>query len=186
MKNKLISVALASALMFGTQAGMAASSDEYYFGIQYAAGEYDEDGISKSFSPDAFVMRLGGYFNPNFSVEGRLGTGSGDDTQFLPEFGVSFTLDLDTIMGVYAVGHLDLSESSSIYALLGVTQIEGKAHSSGIPRVSDSSTNSSSSYGVGADFDISDNVILNLEYMQYLNRSNFDLSAIALGVTFSF
>ena len=39
---------------------------------------------------------------------------------------------------------------------------------------------------VGADFDISDNVILNLEYMQYLNRSNYDLSAIALGVTFSF
>ena len=186
MKNKSILVVLASVLMFVAKTGMATSLDEYYFGIQYGTGDYDEDGHSKSFNPTALAARFGGYFNPNFSVEGRVLTGLEDDTQFMPELGVDFTLELDTIMGVYALGHANLTESSSIYGLMGISKIKAKAYVPGIPAARSNSSDSSFSYGVGADFGISNNVALNLEYTQYLNKSNADLSLIGLGVTFSF
>ena len=186
MKNKLISVVLASSLMFVTQAGMAASSDDYYFGIQYGTGDYDEDGHSKSFSPTALAARFGGYFNPNFSVEGRLLTGLEEDTQFMPELDVDFAVELDTIMGVYAVGHANLTGSSSIYGLLGISKIKAEAYVTEIPAAHSRSSDSSLSYGVGADFGISNSVALNIEYTQYLNKSNADLSLMSLGATFSF
>ncbi|MFC1589582.1 porin family protein [Pseudomonadota bacterium] len=189
MQNKVISVVVASALMFVTQAGMAASSDEYYFGIQYGIGDYDEDGLSNSFSPTALMARVGLNVNSNLSVEGRLGFGLQDDTQFLAELGGSgldAQYELDSIIGVYALGHVDLAESSSIYGLLGVSRVKANANVPEFPAARNCSSDSSFSYGVGADFGISDNVALNIEYTQYLNKSNADLGLIALGATFSF
>ena len=38
----------------------------------------------------------------------------------------------------------------------------------------------------GIDIGISNNVALNLEYMQYTDKSDFDVSALAAGVKFGF
>ena len=42
------------------------------------------------------------------------------------------------------------------------------------------------SYGIGVDIGIGSNVALNIEYIRYLDKSEFDLDAVAVGAVFSF
>ena len=188
MKNKLIFIVLASPLLFVTQSTIAGTEGETYVGVQYAVGNYSEDGISEDFNPTALVGRLGRYVTPDFSIEGRLGLGLQDDTQFIPEFGSGFdaTLELDSIIGVYATGHFDVTESFSLYGLLGVSRVKGETSVPSFPGLKSTETNSGLSYGVGADVGIGKNVALNIEYIQYLDKSDFDLGAIAVGAVYSF
>ena len=189
MKNKLIFILLAGTLLLATRTGIAGSAGETYVGIQYGVGEYSEEGISKDFNPTALIGRFGGYLTPNFSLEGRLGLGLQDDTQFLPEFGASgrdVTLELDYILGVYGTGHINLTESSSIYGLLGVSKVKGSASVPGLSALTATEDNSDLSYGIGADIGLGSNVALNIEYVRYLDKSDFDFSVMGIGVVFSF
>jgi outer membrane immunogenic protein len=189
MKNKLIVTILAGTWLLASQPGVADTSAENYAGLQYGVADYSEDGISKSYSPDALLLRVGKYLNPNLTIEGRLGTGLNSDTQFLPEFGTSgldVKMELDLILGVYAAGHFNLTESASLYALVGISRVEADVTVPQFPAAKKSDDNTDLSYGVGAEIGIANNLALNVEYMQYLDESNFDLSALALGVTVRF
>jgi opacity protein-like surface antigen len=189
MKNKFVFIVLASTLLFFTRAGIADSNDKNYFGIQYGIGNYSEDGISQEFNPTALIGRFGYYFHPSFSIEGRLGLGLQDDTQFLSEFGVDgfdATLELDSIIGVYGTGHFNLNESFSIYGVLGVSKVKGTASLPSIPALESTEANSGISYGVGVDIGVGNNIALNIEYMQYLDKPDYDFGTIGLGVVFSF
>lgn len=189
MKNKFVVVMLASTLLFFMRAGTADSENENYFGIQYGIAQYNEDSISQEFNPTLLIGRFGHYFHPNFSLEGRLGLGVQDDTQRLPEFGVSgldATLELDYILGVYGKGHLNLTDSFSIYGVLGASEVKGTASLPSIPGIKGNESNSGVSYGIGADLGIGHNIALNLEYMQYLDKPEFDIGVIGLGMVFSF
>ena len=188
MKNKL-SLLLATTLVFVSGTAVAGSTDKNYFGIQYGVAGYDEKGVSETFVPTAVILRLGHSFNSNFSVEARLGTGLDDDTQFVPELGVdgiNATLELDTIMAAYGVGHMDLAESISAYGMLGVSRVSATAAGQGFPASRESDSESGFSYGAGVDVDVSDSVALNVEYTQYLNTSDADLGVIAVGAVFEF
>jgi outer membrane immunogenic protein len=189
MKNKLIFLLLTGTLLMCSRVALAGAAGENYIGVQYASGDYTEDGISKSFAPGLMMARFGRFINSDFSIEARLGSGVRDDTQFLPEFGVSgldARLELDAIFGAYARGHVNLTESASLYALLGASRVKGIADVPSFPGVTASDNKSGFSYGVGADIGLFDNVALNIEYMQYLKKSDYDLGAIALGVVVSF
>ena len=188
MKNKLIFTVLASALLLITRSGIADPDGENYSGVQYSIGQYNEDGLSPTFNPTVLVGRFGHYFHPNFSIEGRLGLGLHDDTQFVPELGSGRdgTLELDSIIGVYGAGHFNLTGSFSIYGVVGVSSVKGTASVPGISTLESSETNSGVSYGVGANIGVSSNIDLNIEYMQYLDKPDFDVGAIGMGVTFSF
>ena len=48
------------------------------------------------------------------------------------------------------------------------------------------SDDSDFSYGVGIDFNVTDNVAINAEYMNYLDGSLFELSGFSLGARFAF
>jgi outer membrane immunogenic protein len=188
MKNNLISLALASSLLLVTTASIAGTEGENYVGAQYAVSYYNEDGISKEFNPTLAIGRFGHFFTPNFSIEGRLGFGLQDDTQFLPEFGSGYdaTLELDRLFGLYATGHINITESSSIYGVLGASKVKGTASVPSFPSLESTEDNSSVSYGVGADIGIGSTVALNIEYIRYLDKSEFDLDAVAVGAIFKF
>jgi opacity protein-like surface antigen len=81
-----------------------------------------------------------------------------------------------------------LNESSSIYALIGFTKVDGTiaAYVSWLGSGSVSEDETGLSYGIGADIGIANNVALNLEYVQYLDKSDFDISALAAGIKFGF
>ena len=74
MKSKLILIALAGSLFLLAETGVADSEGKYYVGLQHGFGDYDEDGISETFSPTLLLGRLGSYIAPNFTIEGRLGS----------------------------------------------------------------------------------------------------------------
>lgn len=184
MKKTILSAAVTFFSICGTNI-YAGTTGDAYGGIQYALGSYNEDGFEEV-NPTALVGRFGKYVQNNFAIEGRIGIGLQDDSVnvFVPGFGnLDVSLDIDTLIGIYGVGHVNLNESSSVYALLGFTRGEATASGGGI---SISGDDSGLSYGVGANIGTGNNVSFNIEYTQYLNKSDFDLSAIGLGIVFGF
>ena len=189
MKNKLTLLILAGALILVTRTGIAGSAGETYIGVQYGV-VISEESISKDFNPTALIGRIGSYFHPNFSIEFRMGFGLQDDTQFIPEYGadggLDATLDLDYIRGIYGTGQIDFTKWFSIYGVLGASNVKATASIPSIPVLEDSNSESSVSYGIGADIGIGSNVALNIEYMRYLDKHNIDFDVIGAGVVFSF
>ena len=182
--SSVVAAMLMSGNVFAYQPGSA------YGGAQFASFDLSFDGTSEDFSPTGLIFRLGNNINENFSVEGRLGLGLSDDTITASD-GIttaSVSIELDTLIGVYGVGHVMLSESSSIYGLIGFTKVDGTidASASGVGSVSVSDDESGLSFGVGTDIGLSNNLALNIEYIQYLNETDMDLNAISVGVKFSF
>ena len=186
MKNQLISITLAGSLCLVTGNGIAATEGENYFGLQYGYGNYDEDGISETYEPTMLIGRFGRFITPVFAIEGRLGTGLDDDTHNLPGFGDrDATLEIDSMFGIYGTAHLDIAKSSSIYGVLGVSRIEGTA-SLPVLELESTEKNSSVSYGVGADIGIGDRWALNVEYIRYLDKDDFDFDVGSVGASFKF
>lgn len=190
MENKLISIMLAGTLMLFSGTGLAGSAEKDYIGVQYGIGNYSEKNISEDFKPTAAIVRFGHYFRPRYSIEGRLGFGLQDDTQFLPEFGVSgldASFELDSIIGLFATGHFNLSKSASIYGALGVSKVEVTTRvPSLLPAAISDGDETSISYGIGADIGIGKELVLSIEYMRYLDKTDFDLSMTGVGVSFKF
>jgi len=163
----------------GSNAG-AASAGQVYGGLQYARSTYQEDGFEE-LHPSALVARLGKYFHDAFALEGRFGLGVQDDS--IGVLGIDVSLEIDSMLGVYGVGHLALNQTSSVYGILGITRGEATASA---PGVSQSADKSDLSYGVGADIGLGGNTALNIEYVSYLDKSDAEFSAVALGVKFMF
>ena len=183
MKKFIVSLVVAGAVITSSSSSLADAGNSTYIGIQYAIGNYSEDGITEDFDPTVLVGRFGKFFNKNFALEGRLGIGLQDDTQHLSQFGFDGTVEIDTILGVNGVGNANISETSSVYGLIGFSRVEGTATALGF---SNSDDDTGLSFGVGADLGISNNVSLNIEYVSYLSKSDFDFSTLGFGVVFDF
>ena len=187
VKLKKIILKMAMLIALGINSLAVAAADNTgttYAGVQYAITSYNEAGFDE-LNPTALIGRFGKNINDGFALEGRLGFGLQDDN--LNYLGVDVSLELDNLFGVYGVGHVNLSESSSLYGLIGVTQAELSVTASAFGfSASKSESDSGLSLGVGANIGISNNAALNVEYMQYLSKSDYDLNAISFGVVFKF
>ncbi len=161
-----------------------------YAGIQYATTDFSSEGDPEEFSPTALIGRAGSNFNQYVSIEGRLGIGLSDDTVTVTDgvTNASVSIEIDTLIGLYGVGRLPLGKSSSLYALAGFTQVDVTASDSvtGFGSASFSDDESDLSYGVGADIGVGYNLWVNVEYVQYLDKSDIEVSAIAVGLRFGF
>ena len=186
MMNKIVTLCIAAAVALSTNSVFAGTAGTKYAGVQYAIATYSEDGFSEELNPTALVGLLGANISDNFSIEGRLGLGLQDDTVNVAGI-ADVSLEIDSLIGVYGVGHINLNESSSVYGLLGLSRVEGTVSLPDFPEFgSESDDDTGLSYGIGADIGIGNNVALNIEYVQYLNKSDFDISAFAFGVKFGF
>jgi len=181
MINKKMTTCVAAVALV-TNSAFAAQPGSTYGGIQFATFKYTEDGIDPEYNPTGLIGRFGKNINESFSIEGRLGIGLSDDTNQI--FGIDATLELDTLIGVYGLGHVMVNESSSVYGLIGFTQAEATVSAPGF--ISSSDDESGLSLGIGADIGTGNNVAFNIEFIQYLSKSDFDLNAISLGVKFGF
>ena len=158
---------------------LAANPQKAYVGAQYAMITYSESGVP-NYNPAALVIRGGYNFSKYLGVEGRIGFGISDDTQNVSGFDVK--LEVDNIYGAYAVGRLPLAKSFDLYGVAGFTSGSLTASAAGI---SVSETENDLSLGIGAEFFLQ-NVSFSLEYMSYMRKSNFDVSAFGLGVNYNF
>lgn len=181
MMHKAITIGVAVAVLSMSNSVLAGNAGSRYGGIQYAITTYSEDGVSEEPKPTALIGLFGMNITDNFAVEGRLGVGLQGDTVTVS--GADVTTEIDSLFGVYGIGHINLSRGSSVYGLLGLSRAEltFSYPDNPVPG-SKSGDDTGVSFGVGADIPISNYIALNVEYVQYL--SGLDLSAFSFGVKF--
>lgn len=163
-KTAMFKTLLAASIV---SASCAASAADMYAGGGVAVLEADE------LTFNAVYGRFGAFFNENISAEARLGLGVGDDTLDGAKH------ELDNYYGAYVRGGIPAGETFYPYAILGYTK--GKVSAAGGGSVSDSDL----SYGVGADFKITETLKINAEYLTYIDK-DAELTGFSAGVAFSF
>ncbi|WP_404415622.1 porin family protein [Vreelandella aquamarina] len=174
MKLKYLITAIAATLVstpvFATDAG------EGYVGGQLSMTTYDEAGLD-DVNPTAIIGRLGYFVVDNFAIEGRFGTGIGDDST------LGVDVEIDSIAGIYGVGHLPLGDVASAYAVAGFSRGEA---SFSAPGFSNSDDDTDFSYGVGLQAKFAPTLSGHVEYMSYLDKTDYEFTAIGLGLNYHF
>jgi len=150
---------------------------ENYVGGNMAFVDYDSDASLK-----AIVGRLGMTFGENLAGEVRLGKGYGTDT--IDVSGYNVKVELETMYGVYGRFNMAVSSRAYPYVIAGYTRGKVKASISGIGSSTD--TEGDLSYGFGLDYHVNEKLTINGEYMQYLDKSGADISALSIGVSTRF
>lgn len=161
---------------------LADTAGETYVGGQFAQITYDEDGFSEA-EPTAIIGRLGYFFADHFAMETRLGFGLGDDS--INAYGYDIDVEVDTMIGFYGLGNLPLNDMFSVYALAGLTRGELTAKADGY-NASATADDSGFSYGAGVQARFNQSVSAHLEYMSYLDESDYSVSGLAAGINFHF
>lgn len=185
MKKLVSLVALPLFFMSTTASADPLSKGSGYLGGQYSLLTYSEDGINEDAEPTAFTGRIGHFIADRVALESRIGAGLGDDEVRVNTYAgsVDVNVELDSLFGIYAVGHIPLAPSASIYGLIGFTSIEATFSAGGY---SASMSDSGLSYGFGAEFYPNQKFSMNVEYAQYLNETGYNLSAVNIGGSFHF
>ena len=195
MKGKYILLGCALAALSANVAA-ADKTGGGYVGAGYTMLTVSPEG-GPDFDLSSLGVRGGYYFNKYFSVEGRLAFGVGDDSMseivdigFGPET-ATLTISLDYSVGVYAVGHIPLTEQFQLYGLVGLTQHSVTLDAS-IPSLgsdSESYDDNDLSFGVGAEFDMTKNLSLGVEYVSYFTDGDIEglkYDADGLGITLNY
>lgn len=162
---------------------LASSAGTTYAGLQHAWVSYEDD-YSIEADPTLLVGRFGHYLTDYFSVEGRVGLGLSDDEVTIDGYDANATAEIDHLLGAYAVGHLPVTQFVSIYALAGFAQVKATVDT---PFGSESGDDSGFPFGVGGEVNFfSRQFSGTLEYMSYLDKSDYEVSAISAGVNYKF
>lgn len=151
-----------------------------YLGIQYAVADISLDPQSDSFRPTTLIARAGKYFHNHFSAEGRIAFPLRDDSQSIPAGDLS--VGLFSIFGGYGTAQVTFGERFTVYGIAGFSMVAGEIDRAGIDQ---SDTEIGLSYGAGLDFAFGSSA-LNLEYISYLDKSEFDFDALAIGLKILF
>ena len=141
-----------------------------YWAPQYSLFTYDENGFDEV-GPSALTLRFGTFVDENSAIETRLGFGlQGDDLEVGSNDG---EVEVDNFYGLYVVIQTSGIDDTNVYAVLGFTKVNLDASDI---RIAGESNDSGLSYGIGANFRG-----INIEYMSYLNESDYDVTAFSLG-----
>lgn len=173
-KKTNIARSIACGALLAVSGGVFAG--DAYYGGNLAFIDYSEPGIDASVT--AIYGRIGTNWNENFSGELRVGLGIGDDTVQL--FGEDVDIQLNNFIGAYVKGGAQVNEVFYPYAILGLTRGEAEAS---VPGFSVTESETDVSFGLGADFNVSESLTLNLEYMNYYDKDSAELSGFSLGFT---
>lgn len=168
-KYAIIALGIAAATSAHAQQGL-------YAGADLSQINYKES--SASLKTLAVVGKLGYKINDNVAVEGRLGTGVSSDS--FDDFGTKVKVETDNLYGVYVKGMLPIADVASVYGLVGYTH--GKLSNSSMGSTSDGGL----SYGAGAEFAITKQIGLNLEWAHLYKGDGYKTRALTLGVSYQF
>lgn len=144
------------------------------------------DAVDESFMPGAIVVRAGHSPSQNLSVEARLGVGAVDGTKDIG--GTEYTLALDSLYGLYGVGHLPLGSWFSFYGVFGYTSLGGYVAVDNGNADPGSFRSHDFSYGSGFEIHFSEQISLGMEGMRYINKleDDFDATAVSIGLSVTY
>ena len=167
---KRLTVALIAAL----SSPLVLAVEKPYLGIDYQLGTYDTG--KKEVNPEAFRLRGGTELNPYLAVEAQAGLGTQSDVYAAS--GVNFDIKVESFYSLFVRPQISINDIASVYGLVGGTYIDVSSSSNNAGFPSDKGFEKSFSYGAGVDFNISKNVRLNADYIQYMDS----YSTISFGI----
>ena len=159
-----------------SSSGYADHEKEANFYILYGVADYEDEFVS-GLDPTGIAIRFVPATDKWFGYEARLGFGISEGS----DNGVE--VDVQTIVGFYLNAHSNIGNALSVYGVAGYTWVRYDLKSGGTPSLS-SEDESGFGYGFGIDLGKQNSMKLNLEFMQILDKSDFDLSTISIGVSF--
>jgi hypothetical protein len=172
---------LASFAFLGFAAAGAAHAEGFYAGGLLTRASVSIDGIS-DIKAVAIGAKLGLPLNKYFAVETRLGIGASgaESVSFLNQ---SVDIKLDSFVGTYGKAILPLADAASVYGLLGYTRGEITASGPGGTFVG---SESGVSFGIGADYAITDGASLGIEWARLFSVNGSKLEGLTVGASFKF
>jgi len=184
--EKIILASASIALMsFSALVSAQQATDKAYVGANYVFATYEEDGFAEDIDLGALVGKVGAKINPYVSAELRAGFGVSDESASVN--GVTGEIELDYLVGGYALFGLPNETPIYPYVVLGYTKGELTASITGPGgSASASASESDFSYGAGANFALNDNVLMNAEYMQYIDKDGAEISGFSVGASYLF
>jgi len=161
-----------------------------YCGIHYNQTTYDESTISIDSS--VVVLNFGKKILPFFALEGRAGIGMESEEEPLDIGGNIYdvSLKVDSIYGVYAKGLLR-AKRVQFFALIGYSDVTGTISGEysnvvGSQKVTIEGSESGMSYGAGLDIFVSETSSFGAEYISYVDKDDFNVTSMSLGLTVLF
>ena len=159
---------------------------EFYVGLNYALVQFDfeNDFIGESADWNSVGINLGYQPSPYLALEARYGRGVGDDTHF---DGLVET-ELKHYFGVYVLPQIPIQDFMSVYGVLGWTKAKAEA-SAPIIREKVSDSEDDFSYGIGMRFKDkrhTGGVGFFVEYSRLIDKSDFDIDSLMLGLSWHF
>ena len=172
-KKSLTKIIGLSALIAST--GVLADAG-WYVGGSYAQLDTDVAGVVE-FDLAALVFNVGYKINDYVAVESRLGTGIADDDI------LGIDLELDYLWGLYTKIGIPTGTGFYPYAVLGYTKAELELSAFGM---TESESDSDISYGIGADFGVNENLGIFVEYMNWYDDEDIEITGFNIGLNYKF
>ena len=159
---------------------LALEQGDTYIGGGYSMITYEADAIP-DVEPTALITRFGYGVADQIAIEGRFGLGISDD-----EIGsTGLDAELDQLAGIYGVGYLPIIDRFSLYGLIGLTYGELSIPVPGTSvEITDDDTDFS--YGFGGQFDFNDEISGFVEWAQYFDESDYEVTGLTLGLNVHF
>ncbi|MCG8394814.1 MAG: porin family protein [Pseudomonadales bacterium] len=183
MKVTMRSVLIVSCSLLSTTGAYAAGPyiGGNYSQIQYDSQEFDTDTLKI----DSATVNAGFEFTDFLALEARGGVGLDEDSQGIADF------EMDHLYGGYVKLGAPVGDTLRPYVIGGYTKVKGKVSADGTVAgvnysFSDTETFEDESYGAGLDFNITDTVGANLEYMRYVDTDDEEISGISVGLRSAF
>ena len=206
LDSRLFLIALL--MLCGGGGSAIANESKNYAGFQYGIVDVESSraGVQLSHEPTALVGRMGSFINRYLALEARVGFGFSDDkvtkssldateeNEIIDQYG----LDVENLFGFYLLGNLAVANTIDLYGLIGITSLDvGTTTGQTIVNIATSDelvaftrtgsrTENGLSYGLGGRVGITEKSSLNLEYMSYIDKSDFTFNSINIGFLFDF
>ncbi|MDH4479259.1 MAG: outer membrane beta-barrel protein [Rhodoferax sp.] len=182
MKEIMKKLFLASVLVL---TAVSASAQMYgQVGVTFVKYEPTVLGVKLSSSSNAIRGVLGYEVNENLALEGLAAVGMGDsdfEVAGVKIPGAKFKVD--SVVGLYAKPKFKFSPELEGFVRAGFARSQGTVSAGGL---SESSSESGFSYGVGASYALSQKTSLNFDYMSYLNKNESQATGFTFGIGYKF
>ncbi|MDF1630285.1 MAG: porin family protein [Alcanivoracaceae bacterium] len=164
----------------------AANAAGPFVGLNYSQYELDIDAANESLTPTGATVRAGAELSDIFALEVRAGTGLEADTRSSGLNTAEF--EMDRLYGGYFRMSVPIADVFRPYAILGYSESRGTTsiRSGGVLVSRSTDTAGDESYGVGVDASLAGAIGFNVEYMRYLDKDDYDLNAISVGIRSAF
>lgn len=166
-------------------------SSNLYGGFSFHNGKYSESGL-QTYKATAANFTFGQQANENlgFEVRGLIGLSGDKQDESFCDFSGCYELDLkvelDYVLSLFLKPQVSSDDGQfTAYALIGISKakLEAEATAYGVS-ASVSESDNGISYGVGFSVGEKDSAQFLVEYVSYIDSSDWDYKGINLGVQF--